>query len=68
MTREQLRKAARSRIADSGKSMRAFAEDIGLSSAAHLCRFLKHGSRPPANVITALGYRAVDKESYELRK
>lgn len=67
MTRQQIRKATKERIAGRGVGLRCFALEIGCD-AGHLCHFLKHGTKPSPAVVAALGYRRVEREIYEAQR
>lgn len=64
MTREQLRRTTQRRLKQSKLSLRRFAE-AHQTNASHLCQFLKHGEPPKPSTLQALGYRRVERESYE---
>ena len=64
MTRAQLRRLVQADV-KAAKSLRAYARDHGLSTAARLCQFLKRGTRPDPALLKAIGYRRVERETYE---
>lgn len=66
LTRKELRSQVRARIKSSRLSSRGFAISIG-ANIGHLCTFLKHGREPIPSLLSALGYRRVESEFYELK-
>lgn len=68
MTRTQLRRAVRQRIAAHGDSYRGFLRSIGLDEChtTKLVRFVRDGKAPEPAMLKALGYRRVEPpEHYE---